>query len=165
MFPRNPELIGLLIGLADALPRWLASRWYAPGDGQLHGMLVVANVHHRNETLSIGLTTMQGFALAAVVLVVYYAATRAAAHCLGPALPGFRAARACLAVVAGVLLLNALESAWTGKVTDYIGLARGSRVWMLNLGDLALWAALAAYLPLLAWASWSGWSAARRGLA
>lgn len=162
---RNPELIGLLIGLADVVPRWLASRWFTPGDGQLHGLLVIANVHHRNEMLPIGLTTMQGFAVAAFVLAVYYAATRAAACCLGPGLPGFRAARACLAVVAGVLLLNVAESAWTGKVTDYVGLARGSRVWMFNFGDLVLWTALAAYLPLLVWGSWSGWSAGRRGLA
>lgn len=159
MNPKFPEALGLLVGLADALPRLLAAAWLAPGDGRLYGPLVLANVHHRNGVLGIGLTTMQGFAMAAGLLAFYYAMTRLAAHWLGPDEPGFRWARACLAVVAGVLALNAGESLLSTKVTDYVGLARGTRVWMLNFGDIAITVALLAYLPLMAWGGVAGWRA------
>lgn len=156
---KTPEIAGLLVGLADALPRLLAAAWFTPGDGRLYGPLVLANVHHKNGVLGIGLTTMQGFAMAAGLLAIYYLMTRLAAHWLGPDQVGFRWARACLAVVAGVLVLNAGESLISAKVTDYVGLARGTRVWMLNFGDVAITAALLAYLPLMAWAGVSGWRA------
>ena len=157
--PRYPELIGLAIGLADALPRWLAAYAFAPGGGRLHGPLVLANVHHPNGMLGIGLSTMQGFAMAAGLLAMYYTATRLAGRWLGPDEAGFRWARACLAMVAGVLVLNTLESFYTAKVTDYLGLARGKQVLMFNLGDVVVTLALLAYLPLMVWAGLRGWRA------
>lgn len=157
--PKYPELTGLAIGLVDALPRWLAAQAFAPGGGRLHGPLVLANVHHPNGMLGIGLSTMQGFAMAAGLLAMYYTATRLAGRWLGPEEAGFRWARACLAVVAGVLVLNTLESYFTAKVTDYVGLARGTQVMMFNLGDVVVTLALLAYLPLMAWAGVRGWRA------
>lgn len=157
--PRFPELLGLAVGLADALPRLLAARWFEPGDGRLYGPLVLANVHHPNGVLGIGLSTMQGFAMAAGLLAMYYTATRLAGRWLGPDEAGFRWARACLAVVAGVLVLNTLESYFSAKVTDYVGLARGKQVLMFNFGDVAVTVALLAYLPLMVWAGLRGWRA------
>lgn len=156
---KTPEICGLILGLYDALPRLLAAWWFAPGDGELYGPLVLANVHHKSGMLGIGLTTMQGFSLAAFLLAFYYILTWLAARWIAPWHPGFRWARGCIAVVAGVLLLNVGETLLSDKVTDYIGVARGTRVWMLNFGDIAITGALVAYALLMVWASIAGWRA------
>ena len=151
---RCPELFGLLIGVLDAIPRLVAAAAYAPGKGSLHGWLLIGNVHHVNGPKGLGMDTMQWFGIGAVILLVYYAAVMITAYLLRPASGWFLVARGALGVVAGTLLLNVVESLATGKVTDYIGWAIGTRFTALNFGDVLVTIALVVFAGSLAAGLW-----------
>ncbi len=146
---RHPELAGLLLGLADAPLRLLAALAFAPADGRVFGPLLLANVHHHNEVRAFGWTSMDWFGVAAITLALMYAGVRFCDHVAGGANAGFRASRGLLAIVAGVLLLNALESAATGKVTDFIGWVHDGRFTAVNLGDIVLTVGLVGLMPAM----------------
>lgn len=138
---RFPELTGLVLGLLDAVPRAVAALVYKPSEASIHGWLLLGNVHHVNGPKGLGMDTMQWFGIAAVLLLMFYASVQIAAYLLRPANAWFLVARGALGAVAGVLLLNVLESLATGKVTDYIGWVVGTRFTALNFGDvLVSWA-------------------------
>ena len=138
---KRPELFGALLGVLDAVPRLLAAAYYAPSKASMHGWLILGNVHHENGPKGLGMDTMQWFAIAAVLLAVFLATVHVTAWLLRPANAWFLLARGALGAICGVLLLNVVESLATRKVTDYIGWADGTRVTVLNFGDLLVYAA------------------------
>jgi hypothetical protein len=145
-----PELAGFLVGLLDLLPRLLANLMYAPSEARLHGSLLYGNIPHPNGTMALGLGTMSWFAIAAGVLAVMYGGVRLAEHLAQASNSGFRTGRFLLACVGGVLVLNVVEGMTRGSVTNYIGIAYGTRFTAINLGDLLVWLSLCGMLPALA---------------
>ena len=143
---RYPELAGVLLGLLDAVPRLVAAAVYAPSEASIHGWLLLGNVHQLNGPKGLGLHTLQWFGVAAVFLLLFYVSVQATVVLLRPVNGWFLVARGALGAVAGVLLLNVLESLASGKVTDYIGWVIGTRFTAINLGDLLVWCALPVFL-------------------
>jgi hypothetical protein len=149
-FFRNlPEIAGFLVGLLDLLPRMLANVMYEPSEARLHGSLLYGNIPHPNGTMALGLGTMSWFAIAACVVAVMYGGVRLAEHLAPASNPGYRIGRFLLGCVGGVLALNVIEALVRGSVTNYIGLAYGTRFTAINFGDLLLWLSLAALLPAI----------------
>jgi hypothetical protein len=149
MFRRCPELLGMMFGLGDAVFRLIASLVFDPGEGRAFGVLLLGNVYHHNEIRAFGLSTMAWFGLAAIVLGAIYAAVRIAEYGAKPGNAGFLACRALLGAVAGVLVLNVVESLATQKVTNYIGWILGGRFTAINFGDVLVWVSLVMLLPAL----------------
>lgn len=149
MFRSCPELLGMLVGLGDALFRAVAAVAFDPGEARVYGALLLGNVHHHNEIRAFGLTTMAWFGIASVVLGAIYAAVRVAEYGARPGNAGFLLCRALLGAVAGVLVLNVIESLATQKVTNYIGWVLGSRFTAINFGDVLTWLCLVMLLPSL----------------
>ena len=147
---RYPEALGVAIGLVDAVPRAIAAWAYAPSKASLHGVVLLGNVHHVNGPRALGLDTMAWFAIGAAILAVLYAALRTAGRMLALDNAAFAAARGLLGVVGGVLLLNVVESLWSGKVTNWIGIAYGTRFTAFNLGDVVVFLGTAAVVPVFA---------------
>lgn len=143
----NPELAGLLLGLSDVVFRAIAAFAFPPSGGKMFGPLLLANVHHPNGLKALGMTTMHWFGISAIVLAMLYGGVMLCVRLAPRDYPAWRVARGLLAVVAGVLLLNVLESAFTGKVTDFIGIVRGTRFHAWNFGDMALTLALIGLIP------------------
>lgn len=150
MFRDCPELLGLMLGLADAIFRALAAFAFEPGDARVYGALLIGNVHHHNEIRALGLPTMAWFGIAAVVFGMFYAGVRIAEYGARPGNAGFLWCRVLLGAVAGVLLLNVLESAVTAKVTNYVGWVLDGRFTAINLGDVMTWLSLALLMPAFA---------------
>jgi hypothetical protein len=73
---RHPELAGVAVGLADGVFRAVAALVFDPHEGELFGPLLLGNVHHPNGIKGFGLTTMQWFAISAIVLAVIYGGVR-----------------------------------------------------------------------------------------
>ena len=147
---RHPEALGMFVGLVDAIPRAVAAWVYAPSEATLHGVVLLGNVHHVNGIRALGLDTMAWFAIGAAILAVLYAALRTAGRVLALDNAAFAAARGLLGVVGGVLLLNVVESWWTGKVTNWIGIAYGTRFTAFNFGDVVVFLGTGAVLPVFA---------------
>jgi hypothetical protein len=147
MFRNCPELLGLMLGLSDALFRAFAAFAFAPGEARVYGVLLLGNVHHHNEVRAFGLPTMAWFGIAAVVFAALYAGVRIAEYGARPGNSGFLLCRALLGVVAGVLSLNVIESLVTAKVTNYFGWVLGGRFTAINLGDVLTWLCLALLVP------------------
>lgn len=152
MIRNFPELPGLLFGLGDVVFRTIACLVFDPSEVRLYGSLLVGNVHHHNEIRAFGLGTMAWFGIAGALLLVLYAGVRIAESGMKPGNIGFLVSRGLLGAICGVLVLNVLESIATGKVTNYIGLAYGTRFTAINFGDLLLWVCLAALLPAIVFA-------------
>lgn len=148
----NPELAGLLVGLSDAPLRAVVASIWVPSKGEFVGPFIVGNVHHHVGIRALGLGTLQWFGIAAVLLVLFYAYVRFCEHLARRDYSGFRMARAGLAAMCGVLVLNTLEAVATGKVTDYIGIADGNRAHVANWGDavVTIGAATVAFSLILA---------------
>lgn len=147
LFRTCPELLGLLLGLADSIFRAAAAFAFDPGDARVYGALMVGNVHHHNEIRAFGLSTMAWFGIAAAVFGAIYAGVRIAECGARPGNAGFLFCRALLGAVAGVLALNVIESAVTAKVTNYIGWVVGGRFTAINFGDMLTWLCLVLLLP------------------
>lgn len=145
-----PELAGLVVGWLDLLPRLLANLVYEPGEARLHGSLLYGNIPHPNGTMALGLGTMSWFAIAACVMAAAYGGVRLAENLAHASNHGFRIGRFLLGCAGGVLALNIAEALARGSVTNYIGLAYGSRFTAINLGDVLLWLSLCGLLPALA---------------
>lgn len=147
MMTRCPELVGLAIGMADAIVRAIAALAFEPGEAKVYGGLLLGNVHHVNGPMAFGLNTLHWFGISAAVLLLYYFGVRVTEYLVRPGNVWFPVSRGLLAVAAGVLVLNVLESVTTGKVTNYVGWVAGTRFTAINLADVVLWLSLAA-LPL-----------------
>src|SRR5688500_17601428 len=135
LLTRFPELFGMLLGVLDAVPRLVAAWVFKPAEASIHGWLLLGNVHHVNGPKGLGMDTMQWFGIAAVLLVMFHVSVVVTANLLRATNGWMLVARGALGAVAGVLLLNVLESLATGKVTDYIGWVVGTRFTALNFGD------------------------------
>lgn len=149
LIKHHPELAGLLIGMTDAVFRAIAAIVFDPSEGRAYGPLLIGNVYHHNEIRAFGLSTMTWFGISAVVIVLMYTSVRFAEHLAKPGNAGFLLSRGLIGAVAGVLVLNVLESLATQKVTNYIGVIYGSRFTAINFGDLLLWISLASLVPAL----------------
>lgn len=147
LMTRYPELVGLAIGMSDAIFRAIAALVFDPAEARVYGGLLLGNVHHVNGPMAFGLNTMHWFGISGAILLLYYSGLRAAEYLVRPGNVWFPVSRGLLAVAAGVLVLNVLESIATGKVTNYVGWVVGTRFTAINLGDVVLWLSLAA-LPL-----------------
>ncbi len=147
MFRNCPELLGLMLGLSDALFRAVAAFAFDPGEARIYGALLLGNVHHHNEVRAFGLPTMAWFGIAAVVFAAFYAGVRIAEYGARPGNSGFLLCRALLGAVAGVLTLNVIESLVTAKVTNYVGWVLGGRFTAINFGDLLTWLCLVLFVP------------------
>lgn len=146
----TPELAGLVLGLADAVPRALAALAYAPTKASLYGPLLVGNVHHVNGPRAFGLGTFEWFGIGAAILATLYAALRIGGTALRIDHPAFLIARGLCGVIGGILLLNVAEAAITGKVTNYVGLAVGARFTAINGADVLAMLCVAALPPCIA---------------
>ena len=116
----------------------------------MYGGLLLGNVHHHNEIRALGLSTMAWFGIAAALFGVFYAGVRIAEYGARPGNAGFLICRMLLGTIAGVLLLNVLESLVTSKVTNYIGWVMGGRFTAINLGDVMAWLSLVLLMPAFA---------------
>ena len=150
MFRNFPELLGLMLGLGDAVFRATAAFVFEAGDARVYGGLLLGNVHHHNEVRALGLSTMAWFGIAATVFGVFYAGVRIAEYGARPGNTGFLICRVLMGTVAGVLLLNVIESLVTSKVTNYIGWVLDGRFTAINLGDVMTWFSLVLLVPAFA---------------
>jgi hypothetical protein len=142
-----PETMGIAIAIADATLRTLAGLLFAPSEARVYGFLLIGNVHHHNEIRALGWTTMQWFGVGGALVVILYSALRFGEYGARPGNVWFLVARALLASMAGILLLNVAESLLTQKVTNYIGWTHGGRFTAINLGDAVTWLASGLFLP------------------
>lgn len=149
MFRSCPELLGLMLGLGDSVFRAIAAFVFDPGEARVYGALMVGNVHHHNEIRAFGLPTMAWFGIAAAVFGTIYAGVRIAEYGARPGNSGFLFCRALLGSIAGVLLLNVIESLVTAKVTNYFGWVLEGRFTAINLGDVLTWLCLLMLLPAI----------------
>ncbi|KAA2284961.1 hypothetical protein [Arenimonas fontis] len=149
-FRQWPEVAGLFLGLSDAIPRLIVSAFLEPGDGfRLFGPLALARVHHREWDVGYGLTSTHAALIFAVFCLVAVLMLRLAMRLLRKEGSLSRLALFALAAAMGVAMIDFSETVLTGKVTEYLGLIRGSRISLFNLGDLMRWAALL-FVPMLA---------------
>lgn len=149
MFRHYPELLGLMLGLSDSVFRAIAALVFEPGEARIYGALLLGNVHHHNEIRAFGLSTVAWFGIAAAVIGAIYASVRIAEYGARTGNAGFLLCRVLLGTVAGVLLLNVVESLVTAKVTNYFGWVLDGRFTAINLGDVLAWLCLALLLPAL----------------
>lgn len=147
MFRNCPELLGLMLGLGDAVFRAAAAFVFDPGEARVFGVLLLGNVHHHNEVRAFGLPTLAWFGIAAAVFLLMYAGLRIAEYGARPGNAGFLLCRALMGVVVGVLCLNVIESLATAKVTNYIGWVLQGRFTAINFGDVVTWLCLAMLVP------------------
>lgn len=147
-----PEGLGLLVGFGDVVFRAIAAVIFAPSEAQRHGWLLLGNVHHHTEIRAFGLSTMEWFGISGVVLAFIYGGVRLSEYGARPGNAGFLLSRGLLGVVAGVLVLNVVESLVSGKVTNYIGWVHGSRFTAINFGDVLIIVCLFLVVPAMVWA-------------
>ena len=141
----HPEVAGFALGLLDAVPRALAAITYAPSKAKLFGPLLIGNVLHVNGVpKAFGMATYAWFGIGAVLLAVLYGTVRTTGAFLRVDEPLFAIARALFGAIAGTLALNVAEATLTGKVTNYFGLAYGSRFTAINGGDVLVFLCVAA---------------------
>lgn len=145
-----PEVIGVLAGLADGLLRVAAGMFFDPSEARVYGPLLIGNVHHHNEVRALGLTTMQWFGIGGVLLCLMYAGLRLGEYGAKSANVWFLVARAMLGSIAGILLLNVVESLLTQKVTNYVGWTHAGRFTAINFGDAVVWISSGLLLPVVA---------------
>lgn len=145
----HPEFAGVALGLLDAVPRALAALAFAPSKASMHGALLIGNVHHVNGARAFGLHTFEWFGLAAIVLALAYGGLRIGGAMLRIDGVAFALARAAFAAIGGLLLLNVAEAALTGKVTNYVGIAAGTRFTAINGGDVLAMLCVVAIPPLV----------------
>jgi hypothetical protein len=145
---RYPELVGLAVGMSDVVFRAIAALVFDPAEAKVFGGLLLGNVHHVNGQMAFGLNTMHWFGIAGAILVLYYFGIRLAEYIVRPGNIWFPISRGLIGLAAGVLVLNVLESVFTGKVTNYVGWVIGTRFTAINFGDVVLTLSLVGLPPV-----------------